>query len=314
MKAILLAATIVKRASVRSGHGINAGYVHHYDVQVKADYIGPDPHAEVIPEWEDWMTNTTETYGEFYASLDTMYQFRVRATDEWGNVEEWPLVHDSVTVVIGVSENMCDDIRERLEDGMGGVETKRAEVREELRERFAPTTIADGFRDPEEGVPPVSTVVPLFPVHLVMNPMIWPQNDDIAVQIYPYPPGHHARELLVGLGLLSESMPASIDVSWTGTDGPLGSDTLYFDVEYRIVEEGWYYVAPHPTIDCVLEVPTVQRDWVEWHNGTTELSDTFTIEEGGLYQFRCRATDVDGNREPHPAWDTSVYVIDLRHY
>jgi hypothetical protein len=62
-----------------TGYDLGGSGIRCYDVQYR-DGIG---------EWQDWMTCTTNTSAKFRAQYGHMYSFRVRATDNAGNVEEW---------------------------------------------------------------------------------------------------------------------------------------------------------------------------------------------------------------------------------
>jgi hypothetical protein len=66
-------------------------------------------------------------------------------------------------------------------------------------------------------------------------------------------------------------------VSWTGTDNSGGSGIASFSVQYRIGD----------------------GDWQSWFTNVTATSAQFTgAENGQIYYFRARATDVAGNIQP----------------
>ena len=87
---------------------------------------------------------------------------------------------------------------------------------------------------------------------------------------------------------------------WDGTDFA-ESGIKGFDIQYRIGENG---------------------NWVEWKNGTTNISDAYSGTVGTLVQFRSRAYDQMYNYEPWPVnfdtetrfytWDFSGTVVDNR--
>lgn len=62
-----------------------------YDVQYRD---GADP-------WQDWRTCVTSTAAWFRGERGHWYLFRVRATDNAGNVEDWPARPDTWTYVLG---------------------------------------------------------------------------------------------------------------------------------------------------------------------------------------------------------------------
>ncbi|MCP4540331.1 MAG: fibronectin type III domain-containing protein [Chloroflexi bacterium] len=72
------------RGRDRGGSGIEC-----YDVQYKD---GSDV-------WQDWKICTTSTSAEFHGEWEHRYFFRVRAIDNAGNVEAWPLRPDARTRV-----------------------------------------------------------------------------------------------------------------------------------------------------------------------------------------------------------------------
>jgi hypothetical protein len=78
--------------------------IQSYDVQYMRNYLMLDPdksYPMVMPFWQDWQVNTTNTSAIFYPSYDSLYYFRCRARDNAGNVETWPPYFDSFAICIG---------------------------------------------------------------------------------------------------------------------------------------------------------------------------------------------------------------------
>jgi len=73
------------------GYDLGRSGIKCYDVQYK-DGSGA---------WQDWQTCTTSTSAWFHGQRRHLYFFRARATDNAGNVEDWPLKPDAWTYVLG---------------------------------------------------------------------------------------------------------------------------------------------------------------------------------------------------------------------
>ena len=82
-----------------------------YDVQYRRVYLEEDPvhipeaplKPPIIPGasgWKDWISDTTSTYEYFEIVEPGLYEFRCRATDPLGNVEEYPAKSDAFTYVL----------------------------------------------------------------------------------------------------------------------------------------------------------------------------------------------------------------------
>lgn len=73
-----------------NGHDRGGSGIKCYDVQYK-DGAGA---------WQDWQTCTTSTSARFHGERGHRYFFRARATDNAGNVEDWPPKPDAWTYVL----------------------------------------------------------------------------------------------------------------------------------------------------------------------------------------------------------------------
>jgi hypothetical protein len=78
-------------------------------------------------------------------------------------------------------------------------------------------------------------------------------------------------------------------VSWTGTDETGGTGVASYDVQYRVAGEG---------------------DWRDWLTSTTLTNTQFTAENGKLYSFRVRATDLAGNSGNYPNNEQATTRVD----
>jgi len=63
--------------------------IDHYDVQVKVD----------DGAWADWLTATPVTWSQYTGEMDHTYYFRCRASDNVGNIEDYPDEADAWTCV-----------------------------------------------------------------------------------------------------------------------------------------------------------------------------------------------------------------------
>jgi hypothetical protein len=73
-----------------TGDDFDGSGIKCYDVQYR-DGTG---------RWRDWMTCTTDTSAKFLGRRGHTYSFRVRATDNAGNVEKWSPRADTWTYVV----------------------------------------------------------------------------------------------------------------------------------------------------------------------------------------------------------------------
>jgi hypothetical protein len=272
--------------------------VKYYDVQIKRKYFGPDPHAMVMPYWEDWYMNTTETSAYLDVNSHYVYYFRCRAVDKAGNAEPWPVHAQAVSVAVGLDPVTYEEIIEKL---------KEYDIPRPIKERLEendprPERLPE---DRPDIIPPESRVLPLFPIHFWMDGLVKPADRGIiTIQVEPrIPIKKYPIEWLEEAGLITtRSNYAEIDVSWIGTDFN-GSGILSYDVRYKGFDVLTAGFAPE-------EEPYRWRDWI---TNTTETERTFKAYFGGPYAFQCRAHDNAGNVENYPVTaDTTVYIIDLR--
>ena len=278
------------------GSGIN-----HYDVEMKTKYIGSNPHAMVMPFWVDFQNNTTNTSADFHPNLDFVYYFRVRATDNFGNVEPWPAVADGISVVIGVSDDTYERIKEILVDELEERREHVGEVTEDIEDEIPERYL----RENEDRTAPVSSVEQKFPLHIWMDEIFYPcGTDTVSIQVYPYPPSYYIMDWLEENDIITTGdHSVSLDMSWSGYDGMNGSGIKCYDVQYSD-----YIVEPYP---C--EPEPADGPWTDWIENTTETANTFCTNHQGLYSFRCRAYDNAGNVGRYPLDpDTSILVLDCR--
>jgi hypothetical protein len=277
--------------------------IKYFDVQIKAKYIGPNYHTMEIPTWKDWQMNTTNTSRLFEPARDYIYFFRCRAVDSSNNVEPWPVMFDSFSIVIGSPLWICEEIGERINERIENID-----IPEHYGDRI------NEFAPVEDDIPPVSKVEPLFPIHFWFSGICYAQSlvDTISIQVYPYPPSYYLLSWLEELGIIStNSYHASIPISWIGIDNENRSGVKCYDVQYRTpMDDNWYISSMNNICEFA---PNNPLDWKNWRINTTETEDIFHTTTHGYYQFRCRATDNSDNKEQYPITaDSSVLVLDLR--
>jgi len=307
---IIWPVNIYSRPSISvNWHGVDdpqGSGIKWYDVQYIKYYIGEGYHTMEFPYWGDWQMNTTNTSAQFIAELDYVYYFRVRGTDNSGNVEAWSLLY-ATSVVKGVPGAACEEIAKGIQ--------------EQIEETPIPEHYLDdgGIIPPieDDDTPPVSRMEPLFPLHFWVSPRCWPMNlDEIGIQVYPYPPAYYAFEWLEEKGIISEVYDGgSIGLSWDGFEQRGGTGVESFDVQYRQPHLDHYYICYDNSDTPVVpdnSVPYISREWIDIITDTIENNTIFYPNYPGFYQFRCRAIDYAGNVEEYPiTGDTSVYIIDL---
>ncbi len=80
-----------------------------------------------------------------------------------------------------------------------------------------------------------------------------------------------------------------VNVAWEGQDEDGGSGLANFDVQYRLAG---------------------QNDWRDWVTTTQSRAAQFAGENGKLYLFRARATDLAGNKGQYPANEQASTRLD----
>jgi len=86
--------------------------IEYYDVQYRRphlEYYRIMKITQPIPsglnkDWTDIITDTTENNTLFYTNYSGFYQFRCRATDYSGNVEEYPITADTSVYIMDLSK------------------------------------------------------------------------------------------------------------------------------------------------------------------------------------------------------------------
>src|SRR5207244_1614215 len=82
--------------------------------------------------------------------------------------------------------------------------------------------------------------------------------------------------------------PASFTVNWAGLDDPGGSGIAHFDV--YVSDEGPFTL---------------------WQSATTQISATFTGQDGHTYSFYSVATDNVGNVQPTPSQAQATTTVQV---
>jgi hypothetical protein len=276
------------------GHDNEGGVgISHFDVQYRkfpSDcYEGYDEGLIGVPllsHWNDLVTNTTETSTIVGVHHEMVYEFRVRAADKAGNEEEWPALAQTRTAVVTIPAVIYDALilGKKIAD----------EVEERGRELIPDST------------PPVSRVLPLSPI-AVPSPIL---TVDHQPRILMYPDID-----LTDPSFAPEDDPFaywtydSIKIEWEGRDLK-GSEDLVYEVQYRRVyrESAKVFITQPPIIRMTVKA----TEWTDWQTNVTYNEANFDIEEPGLYEFRCRATDKYGNVEDYPLTaDAYTFVLPM---
>jgi hypothetical protein len=266
--------------------------IDYYDVQYRTfpsncyeSYNGELSGVPLFPNWHDLVTNTTDTSVFVGVHHEMIYEFRVRAVDKNDNEEAWSILAGTRTAVVTVPVN----IYRALMIAQYIIE----EVEENIWERIPDDTA------------PISRVLPLPPL-AVPQPIMTIQGSiivhpDIELDINKFAPTDDP------FGYWTYD---TIPVEWRGRDLK-GTEELCFDVQYRrTYMETDIVKIPEARIDP--RALPASTGWVDWLEDTSSNEGSFEILGPGLYEFRCRATDIFGNVEEYPLTaDASTYVLPL---
>jgi len=257
-----------------------------YDVQYRWDPLGNDPRAMYVMGWCDLLTGTTSNSTTLSVEPERAYYFRVRATDNFGNVEQWPEAYDSLTVVAEMPEDVHETMKALIDAIGAGAAGLPGGHCGGLEDYMAYHYLHDTSS-------PASSVLPLPPVYLQMQDRYYVQGQP-TVQIYPCPQ-QRALGFWEDHGIIRGYNDGPITVKWNGTDGK-GTGIAAYDVQYEHAYKNMYCCnGPMPGSDVR------STGWILWQNATSENSGEFCFSGPGEYGFRCRATDNSGNVEPYPA-------------
>lgn len=264
--------------------------IDYFDVQYRYtpnNCYGDLPITTMLPTWYDLITNTTKTSTLVNVRHDMLYEFRVRAVDKNGNEESWPAHPQTRTFVVTVPNVIYKAlvIGHQVADGIEG----------RIRERIPDDTPPNSRVLP---LPPIAIPEPILTVDHEPRILLFPNIDITDPSFAPddNPFGYWTY--------------GSIPVRWEGRD-PKGTEELLFDVQYRRTYlETDVVKIPEARIDP-RGLPAT-TDWIDWLNNVTYNEEEFNIEAPGLYEFRCRATDMSGNIEEYPLTaDASTYVFPI---
>lgn len=119
----------------RGFDGVDGSGLSHFDIQMKIDYYydpAVDYRMEVMPYWQDYLMNTTETCDSFHPTSNAIYYFRVRAVDNNGNAGEWTEFWDTFVIGFGwETGNKPDEgILDRLIGVLEYIESQTVEIPE----------------------------------------------------------------------------------------------------------------------------------------------------------------------------------------
>ncbi len=226
--------------------------------------------------WIPWRTNTEETTGQFTGGQDGItYQFRARAVDNEGNVQEWGNVQTQ-TRVDGLAPNATINplpqwsgsaftVSWSGNDSGSGIEDYDVQYSVNGGSFIAwindTTATSAQFTGGQNGA---SYQFRVRAEDKVGNEQVY-GGAQAQTAVDAQPPS-------VSVNPLPAVQPSpNFYVSWGGTDNASG--IARYDVQYRIRGQAWQM----------------------WQSGTTATSALFVGPEVAIYDFRARGTDNVGN-------------------
>jgi hypothetical protein len=258
----------------RGFNGVAKSGLSHFDVQMKIDrFYDPDVDVEtmVMPFWQNYLMNTTETSDSFHPTRNAIYFFRVRAVDNNGRTEDWTELWD--TFVIGfdrdVEKKSDESVLDRLIDVLEYIDSQLVEIPENpegvldrtidrLKQiEDARDEIQGTIKNIRENMPPVAEAGEDINEHICYKPYDYEDNREWVEQRGwkdPYP--------LVEFNASASYDPDGeiIQYIWDFGDGVKGygeqtSHTYINPGEYKVtltvVDEHWAY--DKDTLVCVID-------------------------------------------------------------
>jgi hypothetical protein len=262
--------------TVQWSGGDNASGVSHYDIQVR-------DAAE--PGWAGWLTATQLTTASFTGQDGRAYQFRSRAVDKAGHVEDWPATADAQTTInTGLPRSAVSPLADYQTSAefivrWSGQSTRYAlagydiQVRDVAGGEWAAwltrTLSTEGAFTGQDGRAYQFRSRAIDKAGRVEG---WPDAPDAQTTLDLTPPASM-------VGAMPAFQPAvTFTVNWSGSDATSGISHYYIHALDQAAPE-----------------------WTSWQNATTEVSATFIGENQHTYVFESQAWDVAGNAQPRAA-------------
>lgn len=260
--------------------------IKHFDIQVRGDG----------GSWGNWVMGTTATSQQYTGSDGVLYEFRARAVDNAGNVQEWSATPQAATTVDALPPEATVSPLPTLTldhlitvnwsgtDAGSGIAHYDVEYQTDggqWKPFKTDTTETSGLMT--DGRQGVTYGFRARAVDNVGNEQAW---SDEAQAMTTVSIGEPAARIIAFAGpIVKES---SFPVEWTAS-APPGASIVSYDVQYS------FNGGP----------------WTDWLIETEDTTAEFTAEEGdGIYGFQVRARDNAERVSPYTGGPEAVVAVD----
>jgi hypothetical protein len=260
--------------------------IKQFDVQVRS---GGGP-------WGNWVMGTTATSQEYTGSNGVLYEFRVRAVDNAGNVQEWSPTPQAATTVDALPPEATVSplptfTLEHLipvnwsgTDAGSGIDHFDVEYQTDggqWKPFKTDTTETSGLVT--DGRPGVTYGFRARAVDNVGNEQPWSDEAQATTTVSTGKPVASVNEFA---SPIIQETPFLVE--WSG-QAPLGASIVSYDIQYS------FKGGP----------------WIDWLLATEDTSAQFTATEGdGIYAFRARALDNAGRQSSYTDQREAIVAVD----